>query len=458
MKAPHLIAQPVSVTRKMAAALPKLARIAAEKGLTLHHLGAGYPHPEVTDPSDYIARSQAWFTHLAQGSNNLREVMRPMYAYTDTLGPKIARERFATVYGRDFQASIDPDGCIPTIGSTGGINLLCSLFERAGDKIGYITDAPTYAGFLARAGLCQQAEIYSVELDAEGPDPEQLRAQIHRARADGRFVPFYYTVPDGHNPGGISFSNARRKAILEVLKAEDVLVVEDAPYNYISFEAPEKRPRIFYSLAPEQTVHLFTASKVGLPGPRIGFTFTQAEITLKNGETKPMTELLLTEASSQTLLHNPEALMAFAAFLGDDDFNTRASLWPIAEQKIALYRENRDLLLTTFKDRLGDHPELFQWTEPGAGFFSVFSLNHPTLLCDTAFTERLVAQYGVVTIPTFTFYPDDARVRNPVAGLNQLRLSFCFSEGEGEARRQQLKGACNAFASAMRQECRIDQQ
>ncbi|AFU97444.1 pyridoxal phosphate-dependent aminotransferase [Simiduia agarivorans] len=457
MKAPHLVAQPVSVTRKMAAALPKLAKLAAEKGLQLHHLGAGYPHPEVTDPTDYIARSKAWFDHLAQDTS-LRDVMRPLYGYTDTLGPRIARERFAEVYGRDFNASIDPDSCIPTIGSTGGINLLCSLFERAGEKIGYITDAPTYAGFLARAGLCQQARIYSVDMDAEGPDPAQLRAQIHRARAEGRFVPFYYTVPDGHNPGGISFSNARRRAILEVLRDEDVLVVEDAPYNYISFDAPEDRPHIFYSLAPEQTVHLFTASKVGLPGPRIGFAFTQARITLKDGSNKALTDLLLTEASSQTLLHNPEALMAFAAFLGDDSFATRASLWPMAEQKIALYRENRDLLLSTLKQRLGDHPDLFQWTEPGAGFFSVFTLNHPSLHCDTAFTERLVADYGVVTIPTFSFYPDDARARNPMAGLNQLRLSFCFSEGEGAARRQQLLDASNAFASALRQECRIDQQ
>jgi len=51
IQAPLLQQQPVSVTRQMAAAFPRLTQMAAAKGLKLHHLGAGYPHPEVSDPS-----------------------------------------------------------------------------------------------------------------------------------------------------------------------------------------------------------------------------------------------------------------------------------------------------------------------------------------------------------------------------------------------------------------------
>lgn len=453
MYAPQLKQQPISVTRQMAAALPRLAALAKARGLSLHHLGAGYPHPEVTDPTGYIAHKEAYFAHLA-GTDNLADTLRPLYGYTDTLGPARTRQLFAAVYGRDFDCQIDPDSLIPTIGSSGGINLMCSLFERTGEKIAYITDAPTYAGFLSRAGLYQKAAIYSVEMDEQGPDCQALADQIQQARADGYQVAFYYTIPDGHNPGGISFSMARRQAVLAVLKAADILLVEDAPYSYISFDAPEHRPKPFYSLAPEQTVHLFTASKIGLPGPRIGFMFSQANIRLAH-KTVPLTDLLLTEEAAQILLHNPEALRGFEAFLTGADFQPLASLWPLAEQKNRVYRENRQILLDNFRALLGDQPELFHWTQPGAGFFSVFTLNHPNLPCDSAFTEKLVADYGVVTIPTFSFYPADARQRNPQAGLNQLRLSFCYSEGVGEARQQQIDAATCAFASAIRKECGV---
>ena len=64
LTAPALAAQPVSVTRKMAAALPELRSVAEAKGLMIHHLGAGYPNPEVTDPRGFIAHEQAFFEHL----------------------------------------------------------------------------------------------------------------------------------------------------------------------------------------------------------------------------------------------------------------------------------------------------------------------------------------------------------------------------------------------------------
>ena len=60
LDAPDLVLQPVSVTRKMAASLPGLRALAQAKGLKMHHLGAGYPHPEVTDPRQFIAHEREY--------------------------------------------------------------------------------------------------------------------------------------------------------------------------------------------------------------------------------------------------------------------------------------------------------------------------------------------------------------------------------------------------------------
>lgn len=443
---PSIRPSPVSVTRQMAAALPKLQAMAKEKGLKMHHLGAGYPHPEVSDPSEYIAHKMKFFEHLGP------VVTQQMYNYTDTLGPLGPRKAFADVYGRDFGIEkMDPDFCVPTVGASGGISMMCNLFERTGDKIAYLTDAPTYAGFVARATLCSQAKLYSAGLDSEGVIISELAAEIKKAREDGRTIAFYYTVPDGHNPGGISFSAERRVQLMALLKAEGILAVEDAPYTYISFMEPDQRPKPLIALDPAQSVHLFTASKIGLPGPRVGFLYSLAKLRIAGGEEVSLRDLVLTESASDLLFQNPEALYGFQAYLSDENFNTRDSIWPLAAQKLAVYAENRNILLEVLEERLGDHQDLFSWTEPGAGFFSVFTFKSGNVITDQNFTNELVANHGVVVIPMFGFYPDDARERDPRAGLNQVRLSFCFNEQTGEGRRVALREAANAFADAVLQ-------
>jgi DNA-binding transcriptional MocR family regulator len=458
LTAPDIRLQPVSVTRKMAASLPHLRAVAESKGLRIHHLGAGYPHPEVTDPRGYIAQKAAYFEHLrrAEGINDpdaLPEFLREAFAYTDTLGPRGTREAFAQVYGADWQVSLDPERLIPTMGATGGISLTCAVFERPGQPLAYITDAPTYAGFLTRATLNQRAAIFSVELDEEGPVIARMREQIDAARAGGYLVPFYYTVPDGHNPAGFSFSERRRREIIEVAVEKGILILEDQPYLYINYAPSPARKLPFVSLAPEQTVHLFTGSKIGLPGPRIGFVYTEAMLTVAGGEAVALSDLLLTEAAADILLQNPDALRGFEALLHDEQMQLRPSLWPVAENKLEVYRENRTLVLSLFERHLGGYPDHFGWTRPEAGFFTVFTFKRPEITTDEAFVSRLVAEYGVVAIPMYAFYPADARARDPRAGLDQLRLSFCFTEGTGESRRRELEAAATAFCHAARVEC-----
>lgn len=451
--APNVKAQPVSVTRKMAASLPGLRKTAASKGLKMHHLGAGYPHPEVTDPRWFIGHRERYFAHLREreGLNDpdaLPEYLRESFSYTDTLGPASVRQSFASVYGNDWGIDMDPGLLIPTLGATGGIALLCSLFERSGEPLAYITDAPTYAGFLARARLARQSAIYSVDMDDEGPVIASLRARIEQARADGRYVPFYYTVPDGHNPAGFSFSQARREAILEVMAEYGMLAVEDAPYLYINYADAAERPRPLVAMDPKHTVHLFTGSKIGFPGPRIGFFYSEADMAIDGGDTVPLKDLVLTEASADILFQNPEALYGMEALLHDETMTLRQSLWPVAEEKLEVYRENRQIMLEGFEQSLGEYPDRFSWTQPGAGFFTVFTFHSPDVTTDDAFVSDLIANHGIVAIPMYPFYPDDARQRDPRAGLDSLRLSFCFTESEGDARRRDMTESVAAFCEA----------
>jgi (S)-3,5-dihydroxyphenylglycine transaminase len=455
LTAPGIVRQPVSVTRKMSASLPRLRAIAREKGLKIHHLGAGYPHPEVTDPRGFIAHEAAYLEHLTaeeglNDRNHLPEHLREAYSYGDTLGPASTRTLFARVYGNDWGVAMRPECLVPTVGATGGISLVCSLFEHAGTPVAYLTDAPTYAGFMARAMLCRHASIYSVEMDEEGPRPEVFESQIRAAREAGNLVPFYYTVPDGHNPAGFSFSARRREQILEIARRERILIVEDAPYLYINFASAGERQKPFFALDPAQTVHLFTGSKIGFPGPRVAYVYSEAELSIAEGGTASLAELALVQASADILFPNPAAYRGFEALLHEADFSERTSLWPVAESKLAVYRENRQILLDGFEAGLGAHRDRFHWTVPAAGFFSVFTFLDGKVRTDDAFIERMVADHGLVVIPMYDFYPPDARRRNPDAGYDQLRISFCFSESSGDERRRDLTEAVAVFCKAVK--------
>ena len=467
LQAPDVRQQPVSVTRQMAASLPNLRAIAEQNGLKIHHLGAGYPHPEITDPRGYIAHREAYYLWRQQqeGVNDpaqVSEFLREAYSYTDTLGPRGVRESFASVYGNDWKLRLNPDRLIPTVGASGGISLVCSVFERPGKPVAYITDAPTYAGFLARATLNQGTAIFSVEMDTEGPNIDAFRAQIRAARAAGYFVPCYYSVPDGHNPAGFSFSQRRREAVLKVAKEEGILILEDGPYLYINYAQPNERATPFLSLDSRQTIHLFSASKIGLPGPRVAFVYTDAVLAIGDGRQVPLADLLLTEASSDLLFQNPEALRGFEALLHDapvaaadgstkgQPFRLRQSLWDVAEPKLGIYRENRAIMMDGFEKYLGQYAEYFAWTTPQAGFFSVFTFLGERVTTDDAFISRLVSEHGVVAIPLYAFYPPDARKRRPRAGMDQLRLSFCFTESTGKQRVRDMTESVRAFCHAAR--------
>lgn len=456
LDAPRLRQQPVSVTRQMAASLARLRRVASEKGLKIHHLGAGYPHPEVTDPRTFLQHKARFHEHLAalEGINDaeqLPEFLRESYAYADTLGPLPVREHFASVYGADWGLAMNPGRLLPSVGATGGMALVCSLFERSGQPLAFLTDAPTYAGFVARARLARQTRLYSVELDEQGPIPAVFRERIQAARADGRFLPFYYSIPDGHNPAGFSFSAGRRAEIMDICRAEGILILEDAPYIYINYQEPEERAMPFMHLDPGQTIHLFTGSKIGFPGPRVGFVYSEAEISIEGGRKLPLTDLLLTEAAGDLLFHNPEALYGFDAILHDEQMQLRPSLWPVADGKLGVYRENRQIMMDTLQRELGREPDRFSWTQSESGFFTVFRCHDAKVRTDDAFIEKMVADYGIVVVPMYDFYPADARERNPHAGLNELRLSFCFTESTGDARRSDMQEAVETFCDAIRQ-------
>ena len=84
-------------------------------------------------------------------------------------------------------------------------------------------------------------------------------------------------------------SAKRRRTLLDIAAEEGIRIVEDAPYVYISYSDSADRPQPFVAMDPTRTVRLFTRSKIGLPGPRIGFIYTEAVAEIEGGKRASLT-------------------------------------------------------------------------------------------------------------------------------------------------------------------------
>lgn len=120
-----------------------------------------------------------------------------------------------------------------------------------------------------------------VDMDADGIIPQALEDMIHSLRKSGKTIKFLYTIPNFHNPAGVTLSEERRPHIVEICQREHVLIVEDNPYGLLGFGS-DPLPAL-KSYAPEVVVYLGSFSKMFAPGFRIGWAYAPHAVRDKTG-------------------------------------------------------------------------------------------------------------------------------------------------------------------------------
>jgi DNA-binding transcriptional MocR family regulator len=159
------------------------------------------------------------------------------------------------------------DDVVVTTGSQQALDLVTRLFVNPGDVV--LAESPSYVGALG-VFKAYQADVSHVATDAEGLVPEALRETIARVRSEGRTIKFLYTIPNFHNPAGVTLTWARRLEILEICRDAGILVLEDNPYGLLYFDQPA--PQAMRSVDDEGVIYLGSFSKtLSLAGERVGY-------------------------------------------------------------------------------------------------------------------------------------------------------------------------------------------
>src|SRR5580700_6529964 len=132
--------------------------------------------------------------------------------YCTAQGDAGLRERICDVMALE-QIRAHPDDVVVTVGSQQALDLLTRIFIDPGDVI--LVEAPSYVGALG-AFAAYQANVVHVAMDDDGLIPAALSAALARLATSGRRAKFLYTVPNFHNPAGVTLAASRRQEILAI--------------------------------------------------------------------------------------------------------------------------------------------------------------------------------------------------------------------------------------------------
>lgn len=289
-----------------------------------------------------------------------------------------------------------PDDICVTVGSQQAVDLVTRIFCDPGDVV--ICEAPSYVGALG-VFRAYQCEVVHAEMDADGLVPEALTNAIRAVKAAGKTIKFLYTIPNFHNPAGVTMSVARRAEVLEICRREGVLVLEDNPYGLLGFD--REPMRALRADEAEGVIYLGSFSKTFSPGMRVGWALAPHAVR----------EKLVLAQESATLCPPTFSQFAVSAYLSTHDWQGQI------KQMREMYRERRDAMIAALEDFM---PSAASWNTPAGGFFVWVSL--PPGVDAKAMLPRAVTE-RVAYVPGTAFFADGF-------GSSSMRLSFCYPTPE----------------------------
>jgi DNA-binding transcriptional MocR family regulator len=277
-----------------------------------------------------------------------------------------------------------------------GLDMVTRIFCDPGDVV--LAEGPSYVGALG-SFAAYQAQVVHVGMDADGLMPDALREAIASVERSGRRIKFLYTIPNFHNPAGVTLAVQRRAEVLEICRTHGILVVEDNPYGLLGFDGttyPALR-----AADPDNVVYLGSFSKTFAAGLRVGWVLAPHAVR----------EKLVLAAESATLCPPTLNQLIVSRYLSTHDWKGQIKIYREA------YRERRDAAISALEQHM---PLGSTWNKPTGGFYVWVTV--PEGIDTKAMLPRAITQRVAYASGT-GFYADGL-------GSRQLRISYCYPTPE----------------------------
>jgi 2-aminoadipate transaminase len=309
----------------------------------------------------------------------LREYGKKALQYGSTEGIKKLRVLLMDRMENEGVRSIDLDNVIISTASQQGLSLMAQVFVNPGDTI--IVEEPSYLGAIQAFGS-MQAKFCTVPLDKDGMQMDILEDRLKELQKANIRPKFVYTVPNFHNPAGVTMTLERRKKLIELAHAYDLLIIEDDPYGEIRFEG-EPIPSLLALDGKDRVVALRTFSKISFPGLRLGWIVAREDI---------MSKIIVGKQAAD--LCSP-AMTQYIAY----EFVSRGWLDDYVEVVRREYPRKKNAMISALEQYF---PAGSSWTDPQGGLF--VWVKAPESI-DTAAIFREAINAKVAYVVGIAFYP-----------------------------------------------------
>jgi DNA-binding transcriptional MocR family regulator len=215
-------------------------------------LAIGQPSPWLL-PVEAMAKAAAHCTTRPE---------RVLLSYGFEQGDSRFRLALASFLESIYGVPVESDGLLVTNGASQALDMICSLFSKAGDTI--LVEEPTY--FLARKIFADHRLIpLALPMDADGLIIEAVEEGLQQTRPA-----FLYTIPAYHNPTSVCLSALRREKLAELSRRYELLVVADEVYHPLSYISSPPPP-LADCCRSSHIISLGSFSKILAPGLRLGW-------------------------------------------------------------------------------------------------------------------------------------------------------------------------------------------
>ncbi len=291
--------------------------------------------------------------------------------------PKL-RELVSQRLKRLYNIGAEDDDTIIVTGGQQGIELTCKVMCNEGDVV--ICENPSFIGAL-NAFRSLGAELKGVPLKDDGIDLEALEATLKSSPR----AKLLYLIPSFQNPAGITSTLENRKAVYELARKYDIVIIEDNPYGDLRFEG-ENVPAYKSFDVDGRVVYCGSFSKILSSGMRVGTLTANKELVSK----------IVVAKQVEDVHTNVFFQMVCARYMQECDLEAHI------EKIRALYRHKSSLMLKALDEYM---PADVKFTRPQGGIFLWCSLPDGYELSE--FVKRC-SEKNVFVVPGTAFLPDES--------------------------------------------------
>ena len=293
--------------------------------------------------------------------------------------------------------SFENSDLIITSGGTQVMDLATRVLTSKGDTV--ICEEPSFIGSLNcfRSHGCR---LVGVDIDADGMNIEKLERAI-KENPDARFI---YTIPNFQNPGGTTLSLEKRRAMYELAKKNNLIILEDDPYGKLR-TAGESLPSIKSLDTEGIVIYAGSFSKILAPGIRVAYAVVPKNIV-------PAFTIAKQVSDVHTGVLNQ---MIVSRWFDEYDVDKHITeIQKIYRRKLNLMCDCLDKYCADFISYVRPEGGLFIWAKLDSGI-------------DMMQYVKKLLEYKVAVVPGTAFMTDDT------APCQHIRLNFSTPSDENIA-------------------------